>query len=160
MGEGKFFTSNNAIGKKDYLKGVIIIALITFFTYYIFNNFIMTSLKTPDQGTIAKYISYFLYIIYALNLFILIDRRLFDIFEARDSKGYKLCTFVIELIIFVQLFVGYIIGTNQQISVPNEFLIYISFFTGFIFLLIIFSIAFVKGKITEMTYQEYKRKRH
>ena len=89
MSDDRLFASNNAIGRKWYFINLFILAVVSFFTNLVFTDYIIPNVTTDVYNIIAKGILYFLFLIYLITFFALIDRRLYDVFGTREVKGYK-----------------------------------------------------------------------
>ena len=88
----------------------------------------------------------------------MIDRRLFDIFGARDTKGYANVSAWLKLAVCLQaliLIAQYFNIEPQGISL--DFLQGIAWILNGIFLIITFIIGFIKGKISCLTFDQYKK---
>lgn len=146
MNDEKLFTLNGAISRKGYFINLILLVAITSFTYYLFSTIVPANIKTEEQLTITKYVSYFLYAIYTINFFALIDRRLLDIFSIRESNGYKHSSLFIKLLIFIEIISIYSYFTNQKLIISVEFTYQIAIITALIFFFFLTVIGFIKGK--------------
>lgn len=158
MSDDRLFASNNAIGRKWYFLNIIILAVITVITRYVFNEFLIPNAKTDAYVLIAQGLMYFAYTIYLITFFALIDRRLFDIFGARDTKGYANVSAWLKLAVCLQaliLIAQYFNIEPQGISL--DFLQGIAWILNGIFLIITFIIGFIKGKISCLTFDQYKK---
>ena len=158
MSDDRLFVSNNAIGRKWYFLNLLILAAITYGTYFLFNNLIIPNITSEDYQIITPWIMYFFMAVYAVTLLSLIDRRLFDIFETRDAKGYRRISVIITLTVIFQLFTLYCNWKNPVLPVSNETLFVIAGFLDTILGFIVFLIIFIKGKISNLTYEQYKKK--
>ena len=158
MSDDRLFASNNAICRKWYFANILILAAIAYGTFLTFEHYIIPNVTTDVYVIIADGIMYFLFTIYLITFFALIDRRLFDVFGARDQKGYSNTTAFLKLAIFIQLFV--IVGPifNWEPPVSYDFLQNIAWLFDAAFVLIVVFIGFIKGKISSLTYEEYKKK--
>ena len=158
MSDDRLFASNNAIGRKWYFLNIIILAVITVITRYVFNDFLIPNARTEAYVLIAQGLMYFAYAIYLITFFALIDRRLFDIFGARDTKGYANVSAWLKFAVCLQALI--LIAQFFQISpagVSIEFLQSIAWILNGLFLFITFCIGFVKGKISCLTFEQYKK---
>lgn len=158
MSDDRLFASNNAIGRKWYFLNIIILAVIAYVTNYAFKNQIIPNVTTDVYYLIANGIQYFLYGIYLITFFALIDRRLFDISGRRDSNIYKNISTILKLAVFVQILYLYCLWKQPQLPISYEQLYFVSIILNFIFISIVFVIGLFKGKISNLSYEEYKRK--
>ena len=158
MSDDRLFASNNAVSRKWYFINMIVLAIIAYATHMAFDNYVIPNARTDIYVDIANGIRYFIYGIYIVTFFSLIDRRLFDVFGARDKKGYANTTAVLKLAVFIQLFV--IVGPffNWNPPVSYDVLQNVAWIFDAIFVLITFFIGFISGKISNLTYEEYKKK--
>lgn len=158
MSDDRLFASNNAIGRKWYYINIVILAIITVVTEYAFTEYIIPNVKSEVYDLIAHGIMYFAYTIYLITFFALIDRRLYDIFGARDTKGYANVSAFLKLAVCFQaiILVGQLTGINPVVS--YDFLQGIAWILDGIFLVIAFFLGLFKGKISNLTFGEYKEK--
>ena len=158
MSDDRLFASNNAIGRKWYFLNIIILAIITAITNYFFNTFIITSVTSEVYEIIANGILFFIFVVYAVTFFALIERRLYDATGARDKKGYKNTSGFMQLAVIFQLAI--ILLKHFQVSIPMDINILqdIAWVLNGIFALIVFVLCFIKGQISNMTYEQYKNK--
>ncbi len=156
MSDDRLFASNNAIGRKWYFLNLITLAFITIATQYFFDNHIITNVKTEVYEIITTWTLYIIYVIYIVTFFSLIERRLYDISATRDSSIYKNFSAILKFAVCFQLLV--IIGQHCEIQVGISYnvLQYIAYFFDGIFIFIAFIIGFINGKISNMTYEQYK----
>ncbi len=158
MSDDRLFASNNAIGRKWYFLNIIILAVITYITKVVFATHIIPNVTTDVYYMIANGILYFLYGIYLVTFFALIDRRLYDISGRRDANSYKNISAILKLAVFVQILYLYCLWKHPQLPISYEQLYFISIILNFIFISIVFVIGLFKGKISNLSYEEYKRK--
>lgn len=156
MSDDRLFASNNAIGRKWYFLNIIILAIITIGTQYIFDTYIINSVKTEVYEIIATWTLYIIYMIYVVTFFALVERRLYDISAARDSSLYKNLSSILKFAVCFQLLI--IVGQHCKvdINVSYDLLQLIAYLFDGLFFLIAFFIGFIRGKISNMTYEEYK----
>jgi len=158
MSDDRLFASNNAIGRKWYYINLIILTIIASVTNYIFLNHIIPNVTSDVYEIIAKGIMYFLYIIYLITFFALIDRRLYDICGTRESKGYRNTSAVLGLAVFVQIVSIYCAWQKPPIQIPYEIIDFAAMIFDMLFFLIVFIIGLIKGKISNLSYEEYRKK--
>lgn len=158
MSDDRLFASNNAIGRKWYFLNLIILAFLFVVTDLLFKKYVIPHTTTETYTQIAQGMLYFAYLIYIVTFFALIERRLFDITGDRDSKFYKNISGIMKLIVVIQIIV--MIFRQLSISLPlsNELIWLIIMIADSIFLLLTIAIGFIKGKISNLTYEEYKKK--
>ena len=158
MSDDRLFASNNPIGKKWYFINIIILVVITFITERIFNGYIIPNVKTDVYETVAYGIMYFLFLIYFITFFALIDRRLYDVCGSRDSRGYKTTSSVLSFIILFQAFI--LIANWFKFNLPVDVNVLQSYawFLNLFFLIISFFIGLFKGQFSNLTYEEYRNK--
>ncbi len=158
MSDDRLFASNNAIGRKWYVINIIILAMITIATKYAFTEYIIPNVKTEVYEIIANGMMYFAYIVYVITFFSLIDRRLYDICGARDNKGYRNTAGILQFAVLFQILILTGQACNVTLQVSYSALQSIAWLFNGIFLVITFILAFINGKISNMTYEEYKNK--
>ncbi len=158
MSDDRLFASNNAIGRKWYFINIVILGIITLFTNVIFQNYIIPNARTETYEWVAKIILYFVFAIYLITFFALIDRRLFDVSGERETKLYKNISSILKFIVFVQIIAIYCQWKNPQLPISVASITSFATFLDVIFLLIVILLGFFKGKITNLTYDEYKRR--
>ncbi len=156
MSDDRLFASNNAIGRKWYFLNMIILAIITIATQYGFDTYILPNVRTEVYEIIATWTLYIAYIIYLVTFFSLIERRLYDISAARDSSTYKNVSAILKFTVCFQLLI--IVGQHCEVDIPVSYdlLQIIAWIFDGIFLFIAFILGFINGKISNMTYEEYK----
>lgn len=158
MSDDRLFASNNPIGRRWYAINIVILLIITYFTHIIFWDYIIPNVITEVYAIISRGMLYFLYLIYLVTFCALIERRLYDISGNRESNLYKNISLVLKISVFCQIL--YIIFKYQRIPIPISYSIIeiIAMVAFFVFLAIIFVLAFIKGKISGLTYEEYRKK--
>ena len=158
MSDDRLFASNNAIGRKWYFINLFILAVVSFFTNLVFTDYIIPNVITEVYSLIAKGILYFLFLIYLITFFALIDRRLYDVFGTREVKGYKNVSGFLSFVVIFQLIV--IICKWKAVAVPIsiEILEVCAAVLDLLFMFIIFVLGFFKGKISNLTYEQYRKK--
>lgn len=156
MSDDRLFASNNAIGRKWYFLNIIILAIITVATQYVFDTYIINSVRTEVYEIIATWSLYIIYMIYVVTFFALVERRLYDISAARDSALYKNISAILKFAVCFQILI--LVGQfcKVDINVSYDLLQLIAYFFDGLFLFIAFIIGFINGKISNMTYEEYK----
>ena len=157
MSDDRIFASNNAIGRKWYFLNMIILFVIVVFTAYFFQNFIYTSVRNDSFKSIAVFIHYFVYIIYLITFFSLIDRRLYDIAGSRDSSIYRFISGFMTFIICFQLITILLNVFSLPFVLPYSSLQQIATILDLIFLCIVLILAFFKGKISCASYKDYTK---
>ncbi len=158
MSDDRLFASNNAIGRKWYYINLFILAIITFFIHTVFTDYIIPNVTTEVYELIAKGILYFLYLIYLITFFALIDRRLYDVCGTRETKGYKRTSGFLAFIVLFQLFVIICHWKSLPTPVPIESLEVCTIVLNFCFIFIVFILGLLKGKISNLTYEQYRKK--
>ena len=158
MSDDRLFASNNAIGRKWYFINLFILAVVSFFTNLVFTDYIIPNVITEVYSLIAKGILYFLFLIYLITFFALIDRRLYDVFGTREVKEYKNISGFLSFVVIFQLIV--IICKWKAVAVPIsiEILEVCAAVLDLLFMFIIFVLGFFKGKISNLTYEQYRKK--
>lgn len=158
MSDDRLFASNNAIGRKWYILNIVILAVITVITRNVFMDYIIPNVKTEVYAIIASGMMYFAYLIYIITFFALIDRRLYDACGVRDNKEYKNTSAVLKFAVCFQVLILVGQACNIKLAISYELLQGIAWLFNAIFLIITFCLGFVKGKISNLTYEEYKNK--
>ncbi len=157
MSDDRIFASNGAIGRKWYFINLLILLAIFFFTVYFFNNLVYPTIKSDSYKSIAVIMHYFVYIIYLITFFSLIDRRLYDIAGARDKSFYKIVSGFMTFVICFQLLIVILMVFSIPFIVPPASLQPIATILDLIFLAIVLVITFIKGKISTQSYSDYKK---
>lgn len=158
MSDDRLFASNNAIGRKWYFLNMIILSVITLITKYVFENHIIPNVTTEVYELIAQGILYFAYIIYAVTFFALIERRLYDAVGTREKNGYKNTAGFLQFAVVFQIAIILINVLNINIPVSVDLLQSIAWITNSIFAFIVLILCFLKGQISNLTYDEYRKK--
>ena len=156
MSDDRLFASNNAIGRKWYFLNLIILAVIVVATKFGFDDYIFPNVRTEVYELMAQWTLYILYGVYLITFFALVERRLYDICGERDTDQYKNLSAVLQFAVLFQILVLVLPNCEIQLPISNELLQYIAYFFDGIFALTALFIGFVKGKISNMTYEEYK----
>ena len=158
MSDDRLFASNNPIGRKWYVLNTIVLAVIVVVTNFVFKEYIYPFVTSEAYLQISKFIHFVLYIIYLVTLFALIERRLYDVSGTRSTNFYKYVSMTMTTSIIVQAVV--ILYQYKHIPIPlTESTIYgAGIIALLVFLFIAFVLAFLKGKISNLTYEEYRKK--
>ncbi len=158
MSDDRLFASNNPIGRKWYAVNMGILLIITYFTHIIFLDYIIPNVITEVYSIISRGMLYFLYLIYLVTFFALIERRLYDISGSRESTLYKNISLTLKISILCQII--YVLYKYQIITIPVSYSIieFTAMVVFLVFLAILFVLAFIKGKISGLTYEEYRKK--
>ncbi len=158
MSDDRLFVSNNPIGRVWYFINIIILIVLTFITKFVFEQYIIPNTRTDEYTLIAQIIMYFLYLVYLISFCSLIDRRLYDISGDRNSSAYKTISSLMSLIIFYEICV--VVSNSFSIKLPVDLEVLNS--AGFIIFLILILITtflgFFRGKISNQTYDKYRKK--
>lgn len=158
MSDDRLFASNNAIGRKWYFINIVILCIIALVTQVFFNSYIFKNVTNDTYMLIADFIRYFVYLVYLITFFALLDRRLYDISGDRRNNKYKSTSGIISFCIIFQFAVLVLPYTKAGHSLPIEVLQQFAYFTDFLFLIIVFAMGFIRGSISNMSYEEYKNK--
>ena len=158
MSDDRLFASNNAIGRKWYYINLVILTALASFTNFLFLDYIIPNVTTEVHEIMAKGVMWFAYIIYLVTLFSLIDRRLYDICGTRDNKGYRNTSAVLGLAVFMQILSLYCAWKKPSVSIPYEFIDFAAMILDMVFFAVVFIIGLFKGKISNLSYEEYKKK--
>lgn len=158
MSDDRLFASNNAIGRKWYYINLVILTVIASCTQFVFLDYIIPNVTSDVYEIIAKGIMWFAYIIYLITFFALIDRRLYDICGTRECKGYRNTSAILGLAVFMQILSIYCAWQKPQISIPYEFIDFAAMILDILFFAIVFIIGLIKGKISNLSYEEYRKK--
>lgn len=158
MSDDRLFASNNAIGRKWYFLNIIILSIITLITKFVFEDHIFPNVTTEVYEIIAKGILYFAYIIYTVTFFALIERRLYDATGSREKKSYRNTSAILQFAVILQLAILIAKATNMTLPVDIELLQLVAWFFNGIFALIVVILCFMKGQISNLTYEQYRNK--
>ena len=158
MSDDRLFASNNAIGRKWYALNLLILSLIAGGTHYLFNEHIIPHVTTDVYELIAKGFLYFAYLIYTVTFFALIERRLYDVTGTRDSKGYRNTSSILTLSIFAVGLGLFCKWKNFSTPIPEEIITLSAHVLGVIFVLIMIILLFMKGSISNLSYEQSRRK--
>lgn len=156
MSDDRLFASNNAIGRRWYYINIVILGIITVITNHVFTEYIIPNVKSEVYYLIAHGIMYFAYAIYLITFFALIDRRLYDVFGARDTKGYANVSAFLKLAVCFQAIILICQWTNINPPVSYDFLQSIAWMLDGVFVVIAFFLGLFKGKISNLTFEKYK----
>ncbi len=156
--DNSLFASKNAIGRKWYYLNILILFLITFVTVYLFKLYIIPNVISDFWNLITICILYFALIMYVITFLSLIDRRLYDVFGSRESTVYRIISYIIWITILLKIFLFYCRWKGIVLPVYNEQIYFISKIFDTIFVCIVLFAGFIKGKISTLSYDEYKRK--
>ncbi len=158
MSDDRLFASNNAIGRKWYCINIVVLTIITYFTQLIFTDHIIPNVISEVYVIIATGFLYFAYLIFLITFFALIERRLFDICGTRDTKGYRNTLAILKFAVFCQIFSLYCQWQKPQLPISYVSIDYITMVMDLVFLAIVFALCFIKGKISCLTYDKYRKK--
>lgn len=158
MSDDRLFASNNPIGRRWYYINIVILLFISVITNFIFQQYVLPNVKNDLYYMVANGIMYFLFFMYFITFFSLIERRIYDLSGTRDAFVYKILSGTIFLIIFYQIFM--FASPHIEINVPLDInlLKLISSVLYIIFVIITLAIGLFKGKISELSYEEYQNK--
>ncbi len=158
MSDDRLFASNNAIGRKWYFLNLIILTILIIVTEFIFKKYIIPHTTTEVYNQIAHGMLYFAYLIYAITFFALIDRRLYDITGDRDSNIYKNTAGIMKLIVLLNIIVIFFEHFSVKLPVSYETEWLIIAVSNTIFIIMTLILGLFKGKISNLSYEEYKKK--
>ena len=158
MSDDRLFASNNAIGRKWYFINIFTLTVIAYITQLIFTQHIIPNVVSEVYEIIAKGMLYFAYIIFLITFFALIDRRLYDICGTRETKGYKNTSSVLKLAVFCQILSLYCQWQKPSIPISYATIDFVAMVMDIVFFIIIFVLGFLKGQISNLTYNEYRKK--
>lgn len=158
MSDDRLFASNNAIGRRWYFLNLIILAVITVGTHMLFTKHIIPNVTTDVYEIIAKGFLYLAHTIYLITFFALIERRLYDVTGTRDSKTYRNISSIMTLAIFSVGFEIFCRLKNPSTPIPPEIISGLANIMAPVFALIVFGLIFPKGNISNLSYEEYRRK--
>lgn len=158
MSDDRLFASNNAIGRKWYVINIVLLAVITAVTKYVLCTYIIPYTTSELFKIISKGLLWLFYGGYMITFFSLIDRRLFDVFGTRDAKGYRNISAIIGFAIFWQIFTIYCLVKKPPIPLPMDIIVLVAIILDVVFFSIVITIAFMKGQISDLSYEEYRNK--
>ncbi len=158
MSDDRLFSSNNPIGRKWYFINIVLLAALTWGTKFVFINYIIPAAISPIFNTIAKVMLYFLYAVFILTFLSLIDRRLFDICTSRSSQGYATVSSILSLCIFFQAAAFYCELKHPEMMISEQLVYTIAAILGVVFFVIVIFLGFIRGRMTGLSYEEYKNK--
>lgn len=158
MSDDRLFASNNAIGRKWYFINIITLTIITYVTQVVFTQHIIPNVTTEVYDLIAKGMLYFAYLIFLITFFALIERRLFDICGTRETKGYRNTSSILKFAVFCQILSLYCQWQKPPIPVSYDLIEFIAMIMEIIFFAIVIILGFIKGKISCLSYDEYRKK--
>lgn len=157
MSDDRLFATNNPIGRRAFLINIIMLILITVGTNYLFNQYIIPEVKSDFYDKVANVMRYLINGAYVITLFALVDRRAYDIFGKRSHIGYKIFSNIIIVSVFYWIFEIIYLHTSFKFPLPSEMIYLIGYILALISLLVIFIMIFPKGKISNLTYDQYKK---
>ncbi len=158
MSDDRLFASNNPIGRKWYFINIIILSVITILTNAVFLNYVIPNALTDAYVIIAKGIMYFADLIYLITFFALIDRRLYDACGSREVHSYRNISGILKFIVFVQIFALYCQWKNPKLPISNSDISNIAWILDIFFIIIVILLVFFKGKISNLSYDDYRKK--
>lgn len=158
MSDDRLFASNNAIGRKWYYLNIVILGLISYFSYLLFNEYIIPNTISDTYSLIATWGSYFLYLILIVTFFALIERRVYDICGQRDSARYKNMSSFFSCIVIYQLLVIVVQWFPASQQLPMDALQNVATLLDFVFVIGAFFVGTIKGQISNMSYDEYRKR--
>lgn len=158
MSDDRLFASNNAIGRKWYCLNLIILSIIAVGTHIIFKDHIIPNVTSDVYEIIAKGFLYFAYVIYIITFLALIERRLYDVTGTRDAKGYRNTSYIMTLAVFSVAVDAFYKWKNPVTPIPEEIISMAAFIFGILFAVIAFVLLFLKGSISNLSYEEYRNK--
>lgn len=103
MSSNEIFEINRAIGRKGYILNVLLLVICAIITNCTFTNYFLVHAKTDTAIQILNMVKYFLYFVYLMLFFSLINRRLSDITGDTDNKQYKRFTSFFGFVISFQI---------------------------------------------------------
>ena len=142
--DGRLFSANSPIGRFWYYINLFILAFLAVAAHIGILNYVLPAANTAYHIPI-KTILYFIYFILAVTLFMLLDRRIFDIAGGRDSGAYQIMSKISSLVIFLLILSA--AAYFKIINIPAEYssMLIIPFW---IFIFMIFLLGLIPGKIT------------
>ncbi|MCD7780694.1 MAG: hypothetical protein LUH05_08510 [Candidatus Gastranaerophilales bacterium] len=158
MSDDRLFASNNAIGRKWYYINLVILAVIAFLTHYIFTYYVIPNVLTETYVIISKITLYTAFVLYTITFLSLVERRLFDVCGRRDTSRYKTISTIIWFAVIIQLFSLFCDWKNPALPISNELISLAAIFMDLVFLCIVFFVGLFKGQISNLSYDEYRRK--
>ena len=157
MSDDRLFASNSAIGRRWYFFNIFILCVIAVSLHTLFNNYILPNTISEVYNIIASWILYFGYAIIIITFLALVERRLYDICGKRDNKAYKNSSFVLKFIVLYQIAIIVLRWFEIGSSLPLNQMQSIATLLDIVFLFIVFILGLIKGKISNLTYIEYKK---
>lgn len=158
MTDDRLFASNNAIGRKWYCLNMCILALIVIGTKELFEKSVIPHVSTDDYVVIAEWILNFAYFIYSITFLALMERRMFDINGTRDSKKYRNSLAFMFLNVFLILVGLYCQYNNPVLPFNKDILVALGVLSGVILVATVFVLGVIKGSISTLSYDEYRKK--
>ncbi len=158
MSDDRLFASNQAIGRKWYYVNIILLSVLVVGTQYLMTEIIFPLLTTDFYVIFGKGILYFLYLFYAITFFALIERRLYDISGSRNNRTYKILFQILQCTVIYQIAVLILPHLKIEIPIDINQLQQIATILDIIFMAIAVFIGLIRGKITCLSYKEYKNK--
>ena len=158
MSDDRLFASNNAIGRKWYILNLIILAFIVVGTHILFTKHIIPNVVSDTYEIIATGFLYLAYIIYTITFFALIERRLYDITGTRDSNAYRNTSSLLTLSVFAVALEIFCRLKNPSLPFSQEIVTNSALILGSVFIACVFGFIFPKGSISNLSYEEYRKK--
>ena len=158
MSDDRLFASNNAIGRKWYYLNMIILAIITYATQHIFENYIIPFVATEFYDLFAKIVLYFLYVMYLITFFALVERRLYDACGNREGALYRKVGDFLKFVAGYQILVLILNHIESAQTLPLPFMQDIATLLDGCFILVALFIGLLKGKVSCLTMEEYKKR--
>lgn len=158
MSDDRLFASNNAIGRKWYFLNLIILAFIATGTHILFTDHIIPNVVSDTYEIIATGFLYLAYIVYLVTFLALIERRLYDITGTRDSNVYRNISSILTLAVFSVGLEVFCRLNNPSLPFPQEIITKSAMILGSIFIFCVFCFLFPRGNISNLSYEEYRKK--
>ena len=148
ISDNRLFASNGPICRSWYFINIFILGLLSVGTNIGINEYVIPS-ANPDYQGLLKFIMYFIYLIFIITFFMLIDRRVYDICGNKDSASYVNLSKVIGLItsLIALSLIFLVVASNSKFQVPDIVYIFLMIL-AFIFALLVFILGLIPGQLT------------
>lgn len=142
--DNRLFSPNSPICRTWYFINLFLLGILASATHIGVNEYVIPNVK-EHYVTPVTYLSYFIYFILLITFFMLVDRRIHDIGESRDSSIYKILSKTMVVTVSVLTITGIIGFHNDKIinSLYPVFVIFACFFVLYLFIL-----GLIPGKLT------------
>lgn len=141
----RLFSANSPINRVWYFVNLFILGILVSGAHIGIKDYVIPN-ANPGYESPIKFFMYFIYFILTITFLMLIDRRIFDIFGARDNDKY----ITLSKIINISAIIMFVLGIMIKINVPYSNILSICLLIiASIFAIIVFIIGFIPKQVIE-----------